>query len=166
MAGRRTHRLIDIIFKALSGPLPERMPAGSKAMMCHAGFGGISPDSGQYYCFLETLAGGYGGRQSRRPGRGADPPQNTENAPIEETERNYPVRILRYELIDDSDGARRVSRRARASSRLLLRPGPGHVHDLADRDREGPRGLFGGQPGKRAEYFLNPDGDCAVSGRR
>ena len=33
--------------------------------------------------------------------------QNTENAPIEETEANYPVRIVRYELINDSEGAGR-----------------------------------------------------------
>lgn len=31
--------------------------------------------------------------------------QNTENAPVEETELNYPIRILRYELVDYSDGA-------------------------------------------------------------
>jgi len=31
-------------------------------MICHAGFGGIYPRTGEYYCFLETLAGGYGGR--------------------------------------------------------------------------------------------------------
>ena len=30
----------------------------SKAMICHAGFGGTDPRSGEYYCFLETLAGG------------------------------------------------------------------------------------------------------------
>ena len=30
---------------------------------------------------------------------------NTQNAPVEETEQNYPLRISRYELIDDSGGA-------------------------------------------------------------
>ena len=33
--------------------------------------------------------------------------QNTENAPIEETEASYPVRIVRYELIENSEGAGR-----------------------------------------------------------
>lgn len=61
--------------------------------------------TGDYTCFLETLAGGYGGRAtSDRPDAVQTHGQNTENAPIEETEINYPVRILCYELIDDSGG--------------------------------------------------------------
>ena len=77
-------------------------------MMCHAGFGGVDPQTNEYYCFLETFAGGYGGRD------GSDGPdavqthgQNTENAPVEETELNYPVRVARLSLVDDSDGAGR-----------------------------------------------------------
>ena len=33
--------------------------------------------------------------------------QNTENAPIEETEASYPLRIVRYGLVPDSEGAGR-----------------------------------------------------------
>ena len=73
-------------------------------MMCHAGFGGADPRTGEYYCFLETMAGGFGGRiASDGPDAVQTHGQNTENAPIEETETNYPVRITRYELVDDSD---------------------------------------------------------------
>jgi N-methylhydantoinase B len=153
-------RLTDVIFQALSAGLPERVPAGTKGMICHAGFGGIEPDSGQYYCFLETLAGGYGGRL------GSDGPdavqahgQNTENAPVEETERNYPVRIERYELINDSGGA------GEWRGGLGLRRDyhfPNHEVSftvLADRDRWGPSGLFGGHAGEKAEYVLNPARD-------
>ena len=93
VGGFETHtRLVDAIFKALAPAIPGLVPAGTKAMMCHAGFGNADRGHGSYYCFLETLAGGYGGRD------GSDGPdavqthgQNTENAPIEETELNYPV---------------------------------------------------------------------------
>jgi N-methylhydantoinase B len=152
-------RLTDVIFKALAPVLPERMPAGTKAMMCHAGFGGIDPRSGKYYCFLETLAGGYGGRfTSDGPDAVQTHGQNTENAPVEETELNYPVRITRYELVDDSGGA------GTFCGGLGLRRDyqfPDHrvtFTILADRDREGPWGLFGGEPGQPAVYALNPDG--------
>ena len=37
---------------------------------------------------------------------------------------------------------------------------------LADRDRAGPHGLFGGEPGKAAEYILNPDGECRRLGSK
>ena len=95
VGGWETHaRLNEVIFKALAPVLPERVPAGGKAMQCHAGFGGIDPRNGEYYCFLETLAGGYGARyRSDGPDAVQTHGQNTENAPIEETERYYPVRI-------------------------------------------------------------------------
>ena len=151
-------RVNDLFFKALAVTLPRVVPAGTKAMQCHAGFGGIDPRSGEYYCFLETLAGGYGGRAERDgPDAVQTHGQNTENAPVEETEANYPVRILRYELVPDSDGA------GRRRGGLGLRRDYAFPHAqttftvLADRDHEGPWGLFGGQPGRRAEYILNPN---------
>jgi N-methylhydantoinase B len=74
-------RLTDIIFQALAPVLSERVAAGTKAMICHAGFEGINPTTGEYYCFLETLAGGYGGRlTSVGPDAVQVHGQNTENA--------------------------------------------------------------------------------------
>jgi N-methylhydantoinase B len=37
---------------------------------------------------------------------------------------------------------------------------------LADRDRRGPWGLFGGQEGRKAFYILNPDGEAQVLGSK
>jgi N-methylhydantoinase B len=152
-------RLTDVIFKALSPALPERMPAGTKAMQCHAGFGGIDPRTGKYYCFLETLAGGYGARRSSDgPDAVQSHGQNTENAPVEETELNYPVRIIRYELVDDSGGPGRQRGGLGLRRDYLFADHEVTFTVLADRDRHGPWGLFGGESGRRAEYILNPDG--------
>ncbi|MGQ9682009.1 MAG: hydantoinase B/oxoprolinase family protein [Anaerolineae bacterium] len=159
VGGWETHmRLTDLLFKALAQAVPERVPAGTKGMICHAGFGGTNPRTGDYYCFLETLGGGYGGRaNSDGPDAVQTHGQNTENAPVEETELNYPVRILRYELVPDSEGP------GRFRGGLGLRRDyyfPDHEATftiLADRDHEGPWGLFGGLNGARAHYILNPD---------
>ena len=107
VGGWETHvRVNDLIFKALSVSLPDEVPAGTKAMQCHSGFGGEHPRTGEYYCYLETLAGGYGARsQSDGPDAVQAHGQNTENAPVEELESNYPLRIDRYGLIPDSEGA-------------------------------------------------------------
>ena len=68
VAGWETQvRLNDTIFKALAQAIPEQMIAGTKAMQCHAGFGGVDPRSGAYYCYLETLGGGYGPPEERDP---------------------------------------------------------------------------------------------------
>jgi N-methylhydantoinase B len=162
-------RLTEAMFHALAPALPERMPAGTKGMICHAGFGGITGGdvARSYFCFLETIAGGYGGRA------GSDGPdavqthgQNTENAPIEETERNYPVRIVRYGLVEDSEGAGEF-RGGLGVRRDYLFPESGVTFTvLADRDREGPWGLFGGLPGSRSEYILNPDGESRHLGSK
>src|SRR5262249_58033717 len=80
-------RLCEILFKALSEVLPERVPAGTKGMVCQIGFGGKDPRSGDYYCFLETLAGGDGGRiDSDGPDTGQTHIQNKPHAPGEVTE--------------------------------------------------------------------------------
>jgi len=168
VGGWETHmRVNEVMLKALSPALPERVPAGTKGMICHAGFGGRDPRSGDYYCFLETLAGGYGGRaHSDGPDAVQIHGQNTENAPIEETERNYPIRITRYELVDDSDGA------GTFRGGLGLRRDyhfPDHEASftiLSDRNRWGPWGLFGGLAGRKAYYILNPDAEATALGSK
>ena len=165
VGGWETHvRLNDLIFKALSEAIPELVCAGTKSMQCHSGFGGItepdghSPASREYFCFLETLAGGYGARlSSDGPDAVQSHGQNTENAPVEETEANYPVRILRYELAPDSEGAGR-RRGGLGLRRDYQFPQPVTFTVLADRDRAGPHGLFGGLSGSKSVYALI-DGD-------
>ncbi len=151
-------RLVDVLFRALLPALPERLPAGTKAMMCHAGFGGVDPETGEYTCFLETFGGGYGGRA------GSDGPdavqahgQNTENAPVEETELNYPVRVTRLSLVEDSEGAGAF--RGGLGLRKDFRfDRPTTFTVLADRTARGPWGVLGGQEGRPAEYVLVRDG--------
>jgi N-methylhydantoinase B len=151
-------RLVDVFFRALLPAFPDRLPAGTKAMMCQAGFGSLDVESATYTCFYDTFAGGYGGRlASDGPDAVQTHGQNTENAPVEETELNYPVRIDRLSLVEDSEGPGRT------------RGGLGLRKDyrfdlyttftiLADRDRAGPWGVDGGHAGRIAEYVHIRDG--------
>ncbi len=160
-------RLVDVIFKALAQAVPDRVPAGTKAMMCQAAFGGIHPRTGEYYAFYEALAGGYGARATRD---GVDAVQahgqNTENAPIEETEVNYPIRFVRYELREDTDGAGRYRGGLGLRRDYLFPDHEASFTVLADRDRWGPHGLFGGEAGATARYVLNPDGEARPLGAK
>jgi N-methylhydantoinase B len=151
-------RLTDVMFRALLPAFPDRLPAGTKAMMAQAGFGSLDVAARKYVCFYDTFAGGYGGREaSDGPDAVQAHGQNTENAPIEETELNYPVRIPTLALVEDSDGP------GRHRGGLGLRKDyrfdrPTTFTILADRDKTGPSGAFGGEDGRRAEYLLIREG--------
>ena len=155
-------RLVDVILKALSAAIPDKVPAGTKGMMAQTAFGGVDSDNGEMFAFYETVAGGYGARATRDgPDAVQTHGQNTQNAPIEEIELYYPVRIARYELVQDSEGPGR-HRGGLGLRRDYVFPDH-HVSFsiLSDRDRWGPWGLFGGLPGQKASYLINPEG-CSV----
>ncbi len=160
-------RVCEVLFKALSQVLPQRVPAGTKGMICHVGFGGRDPRSGDYYTFLETLAGGYGGRlKSDGPDAVQTHIQNTQNAPVEETELNYPVRITRYGLVPDSEGPGRTR-----GGLGLFREYEFPDHEpmltlLADRTRFAPWGLFGGMEGQLAHYQKISNGKATTVGSK
>jgi N-methylhydantoinase B len=83
--------------------------------------------------------------------------QNTENAPVEETEASYPVRILRYELIENSEGGGRHRGGLGVRRDYTI---PGHAPSfsiLSDKARFAPWGLFGGHDARPAKYILNPE---------
>ena len=115
--------------------------------MCQAGFGSLDVAAGKYTCFYDTFAGGYGGRYaSDGPDAVQSHGQNTENAPIEETELNYPVRINGLSLVEDSEGPGRFRGGLGLRKDYLF-----DLHTtftvLADRDKAGPWGAFGGHSG-------------------
>ena len=148
-------RLCDLLFRAFSQALPEAVPAGCKAMVCHAVFGGRDPRTGEDYVFIETLAGGHGGRsRSDGPDAVQTHHQNSQNTPVEEMEVFYPVRTVRYELIPNSDGAGRFRGGLGVLREYTF---PDHTPKftiLADRRKFPPRGLFGGSDGRPARYTL------------
>jgi N-methylhydantoinase B len=152
-------RLVEVLFKALSPVLPKCVPAGTKGMICHAGFGGLDPRTGEYYCFLETLAGGYGGRYaSDGPDAVQTHAQNTQNAPVEETELNYPVRITEYSLVPDSEGPGRFRGGLGLAREYAFIGHEPTFTILADRVKFPPWGLFGGGDGRPARYRLLRNG--------
>ena len=101
-------RVSETALRALAGVLPEAAVADTKGTVCNVALAGVDPRTGRYFVFYEAIAGGYGGR-ARQDGMDAVQAhfQNTENAPIEETEASYPLRIDRYGLVQDSEGAGR-----------------------------------------------------------
>lgn len=143
------------------------MPAGTKGMMAQVGFGGWDPQRKEMYAFYEAIAGGYGGRAtSDGPDAVQAHGQNTENAPAEDVELHYPVRIARYELVENSDGPGKFRGGLGLRRDYLFPFYETSFTILSDRDRWGPWGLFGGLAGRKASYILNPDGAAVELGSK
>jgi N-methylhydantoinase B len=151
-------RICETALQAFAEVVPDRLCAGSKGCICNIAFGGRGRD-GAPYVFYEAMGGGYGARATK-DGIDAIQPhvQNTENSPVEETEVSYPVRIVRYELVADSEGAGRY-RGGLGLRRDYEFERPSTFSVLADRAKFPPWGLCGGLPAAPAEYVLISQGD-------
>ncbi len=160
-------RCVDMIFRALSHAMPNDVGACSKGTLMQVAFGAYDPRRGEAVAYYETIGGGEGAR-AHRDGQSALQChiQNTENAPIEEVEASYPVRIVHYGLRPDSGGAGR-HRGGHGIRRDFQFPfGPANFTILADRCHEPPWGLHGGGDGAHAQFFLvEGEKETAVASR-
>ena len=79
--------------------------------------GGRSTNTGKGYVQYEIFGGGAGRARGKDGASGTTVNQsNAKIAPIEIIESEFPTRLQRFELIQDSGGAGQVPRRSRASS--------------------------------------------------
>lgn len=146
----------DALINAFGQAAPERaMAAGGPAQGII--LSGIDPVRRRYFVDYENCAGGGGGSGD---GDGADVTHlhmtNTSNLPIEVMEREFPLRVERYEMITDSGGAgrRRGGLGVRREIRIL---GTGvKLATRCARQRFAASGLFGGMAGSLGAYIVNP----------
>jgi N-methylhydantoinase B len=142
-----SQRVVDTILSALGDPLG--LPAASQGTMNNVVLGS---DTFSYY---ETLAGG-AGASAEGPGTDAihSAMTNTLNTPIEAIERDFPLRVLRYELREGSGGAGR-HRGGRGLIRTLLLLQPATLNLLAERQHHGAPGRLGGGAGASGRCLVN-----------
>ena len=154
-----SQRNVDVLFKALSKAIPQKVCAAGQGTMNNVCVGGIDA-SGKQWVFYETIGGGYGGRQGLD---GVDGVQvhmtNTMNTPIEAIEASYPVLFLRYELRKDSCGAGKWRGGCGIVRSWKLLGERASLSLMAERHKIAPWGLFGGKPGATGRAFIiKPDG--------
>ena len=152
-------RLVEVMFRALLPAFPERLPAGTKGMMCQAGFGSLDVAAGSYTCFYDTFAGGYGGRHaSDGPDAVQAHGQNTENAPDRGDRAQLPGQHRPARARRGLRRAGPLPRRPRAAQGLPLRPGRRPSPCSPTATGSGPWGAAGGRSGRVAEYVQVRDG--------
>lgn len=158
--GARTNtsqKITEAMMLALSQALPDRVMAGSHGQITNCGFSGYHPVSGRRFVYIDIQGGGAGARPMKDGRDGQDSHlARFKNTPIEAVELEYPVRVERYEFIPDTGGAGkyRGALGLRRDIRIL-------IDDVSwarygDRQKTAPFGLFGGQPGAKGAFILNP----------
>lgn len=145
-------RVVDLIHGALFQAVPERVIAACNGACVSATFVGASPKDGSLWVYLETIGGGSGARAHKDGLDGVHVHlTNTSNLPVEALELEYPLTLLRYELVDGSGGAGRqrggmgLRRVYRAEADCRLRVDGARLHTP-------PWGLAGGLPGGMANF--------------
>ncbi|HJU17620.1 MAG TPA: hydantoinase B/oxoprolinase family protein [Stellaceae bacterium] len=159
-----SQRAADLVIGALAQAAPERCIAAGNGSCTTASFSGADPEDGRLWVYLETIGGGSGARAGKDGLDGVHVHMtNTSNLPVEALEVEYPLTVLRYELVDGSGGAgrfrggmglRRVYR-AEADCRLRLD---------GSRLLTPPWGLEGGRPGGCGAFRLGDGVEPFVRG--
>ncbi len=104
-------RNAEVVLQALAQAAPRGVPACSGGTMSNVMLGGTRLD-GRTWSFYETNGCGMGARPTCD---GIDAIHchmtNTLNTPIEAIEREYPLRVVRYEIAEGTGGGGTLSRR-------------------------------------------------------
>jgi N-methylhydantoinase B len=152
-------RNADVVLQALAKAAPERVPASSGGSMNNVMLGGTRND-GRSWSFYETNGCGMGARPHSD---GIDAIHvhmtNTLNTPIEAIERNYPLRVTRYEIAEGTGGAGRHRGGDGLFRSLQFLDGAARATLLSDRHTLGAPGVQGGKAGKPGRHTLLRDGN-------
>jgi N-methylhydantoinase B len=159
-------RIVDAIFRAMEGVIPERLSAGGPATSGVMSF--AEPLDDQSWRMLYEVHGGGEGARHDRDGAPATRVHltNTSNTPAEMIEATYAIRVERQAIRRGSGGAGRhrggdgVIRRYRVLAPVMW------LMTCVERMRVPPYGLAGGEAGAPFRITLERDGvETALSGK-
>src|SRR3954470_9667054 len=154
------HALVDAVYDALSNIVPDKVRAdgsGSRSII----LGGRSGHTGKGYVQYEIIAGGAGARAMKDGASAITVNQsNAMIAPIEIIESEFPTRILRFELIENSGGAGRY-RGGLGIRREYLNLEDARFSIRSMKHVIPPNGCAGGNTGRPGDIWINPDGKDA-----
>ena len=157
-------RLRSLVFGAFCRAAPERMPAAPAGSSSIINVMTNDDRTGRrLIAAINPIVGGGGGMPHRdgTDGSGADAAY-LKNTPVEITEAEVPVRMIRYGLAQDTGGAG-YTRGGLATEMIFTVATPGSMVTARNRDRcrFRPWGLTGGAPGMPSTFTLNPGSNRA-----
>jgi N-methylhydantoinase B len=153
-----SQRIVDVLLRAFSQILPDRIPAASSGTMNNLTIGGMDPGTREAYAYYETIAGGSGAYPNADGVSGIHTHMtNSLNTPIEALEYAYPFRVLQYAYRRKSGGNGQHCGGDGLIREIQLLA-PAQVTLLTERRNFAPYGLNGGHPGTKGRNVLFENG--------
>lgn len=152
--------VVGCVMQTLSQALPER-GAGSPYSILNtvmAGFDDREEFRAPFISYVWGFGGVGGTKENDGPSVVGSPyTASTQNIPCELQERRYPVLWRRQNFLTDSGGPGTMRGGLGWDQVVEFAYGPGGVSCIGNREKFGPPGVFGGEPGGRARLILDPD---------
>jgi N-methylhydantoinase B len=153
-----SQRIVDVLFKALSQAMPERIPAASQGTMNNLTIGGIDPRTQREFSYYETVAGGMGARPSLDGISAVHTHMtNSLNTPAEALEYAYPLRVQTYR-VRKASGGKGTHQGGDGVVREIETLAPARMSLLSDRRANQPYGLAGGEAGMAGSQAIIRNG--------
>ena len=159
VAGRHTciPRLADVVAAVMSQAVAGKALAGYGGMLGQPVFSRTDPRYGRPWMFMDNSHGGTGARANQDGVDCVSWPWNAANHMIEVLETQAPVRIERFELAPDSEGAGTWRGGLGLIKDYRILDGPVNVQVGGDRFKAPATGLAGGGTSVPQIYILTKD---------
>ena len=153
------HRVVDLLLGALGQAVPDRIVGGYYGNSNIYTFGGLDSKTGRHWVAFDIEVGGWGARPTKDGLDGYSAHiHNMQNTPVEMVEARFPLRVERYEFINDSGGEGKYCRGLGLRRDIRVLCDQAVVTALDDRFRFPPHGVFGGKAGSPGAWVLMRDG--------
>lgn len=155
------HFMTEMVFKALSSAIPDRIIADSGGTPAQTNIFYGKRHDGKHWLTMIIRGGGMGASSTMDGHHCAIFPANGANTPVEIFESDTPLLVLERGLIPDSGGPGK--KRGGLGRKMVIRVPddeyaprpPVTIAIQAGRYRYPPQGLFGGGPGAKAQFLVD-----------
>jgi N-methylhydantoinase B len=151
-----SQKIVEAMLQALAKAAPEKSMAGSHGQISTCGFSGFY--KGERWVYTDIQGGGAGALPTIDGKDGQDSHlARFMNTPIEAIELEYPVRIERFELIQDSGGPGKFRGAMGLRRDIMFLVDDVSWARYGDTQEKPPFGLFGGKEGAKGIFCLVDD---------
>jgi N-methylhydantoinase B len=157
---RPSQILTSVLQMILASAVPGRIAAPDSGAGGAVSFSGYDPRQGRWFSLYDLCRGGAGARPERDGPSVLDSlVANAMNTPVEVLETEFPIRVLRYEIFEESAGAGRFRGGFGMRRDWEILANEAFVNLRSDRFKHSAPGLQGALPAKPSSARLNPGKD-------